>query len=114
MRISDWISDVCSSDLDVEQRRSAVAGEDHSARLTRSREACSREQLGQRHRLDDRGLAVVARHDDVRVVGPARRDEPDEHPPELGNATSRARGCQYVYNWGVSRYCKKKTNKQRL
>src|SRR3546814_1559009 len=67
MRISDWSSDVCSSDLDDHADEEQGRGEgDHRA---------------------DRGHHVPAR-EHVRIVGVA--------PRQIGRAACRERVCQYV------------------
>src|SRR3546814_17478297 len=112
MRISDWSSDVCSSDLDGEVVGDA-GGEVHRAHqrlvvLVQQRE---------RRRHD------VARERRARIVVPrlARRIDElrqleladpllvlDLHVEELqiGRASCRERGCQYVINWVGSGYIK--------
>src|SRR3546814_17417751 len=83
MRISDWSSDVCSSDLDAPERPLAFgrpgAGDPFPRRL------------------------VGARHERRTGVGhrPARRAAVGhsfgQRHEEIGRASCRARVCQYVY-----------------
>src|SRR3546814_5161055 len=85
MRISDWSSDVCSSDLDLVAHRG----------------------LGLRRRADEDDAGGVQRLDELRVLreeaeagvhrfGAAllrRRDDPVD---QIGRASCRERVCQYV------------------
>src|SRR3546814_20365957 len=76
MRISDWSSDVCSSDLAIHRQIGvAGAGEDHHARLDRQGDVGA----------GARGALIGA---DVH----AARQGIDE----IGRASCRARVCQYV------------------
>src|SRR3546814_8575027 len=60
MRISDWSSDVCSSDLRDRQRGEGGAAHPERARRSRDR------RRGEKHRIPDGGLAR-ARGEDGRV-----------------------------------------------
>src|SRR3546814_6675811 len=73
MRISDWSSDVCSSDLTAGRRAARCAGGRHG---TGQRAAA--------HRLGASGTASP-------VARPAGRGD-----PEIGRAPSRESVCQYV------------------
>src|SRR3546814_4433602 len=97
MRISDWSSDVCSSDLAVQRN---LVGAMALAAATHQRFVIAREQsldaavAKHRHRLQlrlDHGAQgrVVAR-----PQGPERGAEGP--PVELGRASWRERVCQYV------------------
>src|SRR3546814_16440040 len=100
MRISDWSSDVCSSDLDREEDRLAVR---------------ARRELA--HRLD-----IFLRDEIVDRLRIAARDRVRHHLRrlglglglalarlELGRASCRERECQYVSHPVVAVYLKKKT-----
>src|SRR3546814_15355312 len=78
MRISDWSSDVCSSDLDLEERR---------PRVEQSFDALAREQLAAagvplarlrvaaERRLGDPRVKLVAKAAIVRGIGAERSEE---------------------------------------
>src|SRR3546814_5333904 len=79
MRISDWSSDVCSSDL-------------------RDRRRADRPQQGRlpEARLQRQGLGLV-RTRDPRPAGPAATGWCDRRDlPEIGRASCRERVCPYV------------------
>src|SRR3546814_4658702 len=90
MRISDWSSDVCSSDLvrrsvprpEIQPFRHEVTGENHLVDLGRA--------------VDQTGLAGVAVHPFQHgILGVAARPtELDRR--EIGRASCRERVCQYV------------------
>src|SRR3546814_5433924 len=88
MRISDWSSDVCSSDLEVEGR--GDAGDD--------RGGGDREQK-RRNLRDER---VADRQRDIGAAGfgqaePVAEDAEDQPADdEIGGASCRERVCQYV------------------
>src|SRR3546814_20216582 len=97
MRISDWSSDVCSSDLTVADRGPVgltgdrlVGGEQGEDRL----EALLHHPA-LLHRIDAH---------DVSVGGPGAG-------AQIGRASCRGRGCQYVYISVVAVYLKKKKTK---
>src|SRR3546814_2132219 len=83
MRISDWSSDVCSSDLCVEHGPAAAVGG----------------ELGfAAHRL---ALAAAVEAADEEAIAPAvlgfpRRQAPAVAHREIGRASCRERVCQYV------------------
>src|SRR3546814_13011977 len=79
MRISDWSSDVCSSDLAGRQVRRAVA---------HRRELEGRRRRGAGHG-GDRGLVE-------RLVGVVDGDLPAAVGHQIGRASCRERVCQYV------------------
>src|SRR3546814_15942839 len=85
MRISDWSSDVCSSDL--------LAGGDHAQR----RLAAVGEQVLHVAHLHAGGMraqqAAVAAASIGHVAGVVHRSR-----REIGRASCRERVCQYVYN----------------
>src|SRR3546814_6877950 len=80
MRISDWSSDVCSSDLAAADRRSADA--DSLARCRRLLPDLLRHGCLARHQRDLRRLRAVAR--------------PRRQPEQIGSASCRERVCKYV------------------
>src|SRR3546814_4394330 len=86
MRISDWSSDVCSSDLRADVERGA-RGERGGSREKISLSGIRRRGVGS----DRQGL--LAEHDplDLRYLGAGQR-----HRQEIGRASCRERVCQYV------------------
>src|SRR3546814_17380835 len=105
MRISDWSSDVCSSDLNLDEHvdRGAVDRQDRRA-------------LAGRQRPDYRRLFAVADEplvaDDGHLAGDRQRagagarDGADLH--QIGRASCRERGCQYGLIQVVAESFKKK------
>src|SRR3546814_1790244 len=82
MRISDWSSDVCSSDLRGDPAGAAVAGRDHDL-------------LKQQHAgLVGRDTCRLPRFDDPLALVSVRRAS--EHVEQIGRASCRERVCQYV------------------
>src|SRR3546814_16230182 len=120
MRISDWSSDVCSSDLvGLAQARKIIhlveqQPDDVALRLRRQR------RLGQRRRQRlprPRAFPMTATRHLHQLVGAERLlVEPGgvaEVPRsieriEIGRASGRERGCQYVSRSGVAGSLKKK------
>src|SRR3546814_15673129 len=114
MRISDWSSDVCSSDLhvsgslnccssrsdlDVEQHPGVVAEELLAA-------AAIGEGIGELFEVGEVGRGVVGVGEVGRpqeAVGPEARGQ-----RKSGRASCRERGCQYVKIVGVADELKKK------
>src|SRR3546814_14991303 len=100
MRISDWSSDVCSSDLPAH-----VADIDGRFRRTVIGAVGQRERLGiargNRRRPDRLQRLRQCRLD---RFGPA----PQHHLQEIGRASCRERVCQYVYISVVAVSLKKK------
>src|SRR3546814_4328477 len=90
MRISDWSSDVCSSDLQarVEQRQRAderhLEHEDRRADIDRGMDEPDQQR---RHRLSDQNLEGAERRDEQLLEGAEL---------EIGRASCRERVCQYV------------------
>src|SRR3546814_1046934 len=82
MRISDWSSDVCSSDL---ARR-----EEHDWTLRAGGAGAVRTLRGGDRRLADRGLSRRA------AGGAQRRGGGPDAGAEIGRASCRERVCQYV------------------
>src|SRR3546814_6202564 len=79
MRISDWSSDVCSSDLDHRGL--------HDRRIEQAARQDGEASLGQQR------LAIAADH---LAVGLANVFQVLGHGAEIGRASCRARVCQYV------------------
>src|SRR3546814_7054950 len=86
MRISDWSSDVCSSDLDdllVRHRRHVTRREDTG--------------LARRAARVDLDLAAIAQcHRIAEPFGVWDQADLDENPFEIGRASCRERVCQFV------------------
>src|SRR3546814_3462474 len=80
MRISDWSSDVCSSDLRPCDEREQCRDDQHS-RLRREHHAAAVEIVGDRARED------ADQHD---------RDRRARLNEQIGRASCRERVCQYV------------------
>src|SRR3546814_3825264 len=101
MRISDWSSDVCSSDLQVEQylhhgvmvavhqrqRRIEILGEAHARKLARARGF---------HRLMDRLIEVDRSARDRLPAREMLHLVDQSRDAEIGRASCRERVCQYV------------------
>src|SRR3546814_4477299 len=113
MRISDWSSDVCSSDLDAVLDHPAAGGElraelDGADAWRRDLRAEDPEhEDGRRRRLHRAGAAAgggrhpprreAARGDGAGGRRPQRRrDRRPLHRAEIGRASCRERVCQYV------------------
>src|SRR3546814_12432998 len=99
MRISDWSSDVCSSDLCQVLARRALAGRGELRRGPQRRRlrrlaACVGIDLRVQHQ--DIDIAILGQHmvqaAGADVVGPPVA----AYEPELGSASCRERVCQYV------------------
>src|SRR3546814_13536775 len=101
MRISDWSSDVCSSDLtrDRRHRRRRFLEESQSAGRAGRMTAAGVETIDYPFvRLAFYGaLATITLNDPERLNAMG-----DEMAEELGRATCRDRVCQYVYISGVA------------
>src|SRR3546814_8569506 len=76
MRISDWSSDVCSSDLDIEEPAAALRGHDHIGAVGTVLEAGRDQPCGNGNALAHRFLAMIG--------------------AEIGRASCRERECQHV------------------
>src|SRR3546814_12361448 len=100
MRISDWSSDVCSSDLALDQQSLMHRLTHGGAKIdgcNRARRAC-------------RGAVRLEAHNEggqTEAVCNARGDEPQQALVQIGRASCRARVCQYVSISVVSVYLKK-------
>src|SRR3546814_12574776 len=90
LRISDWSSDVCSSDLPVHGRRAADLRPPDGQRLQRRR----RRRPAHRRpaREDDRGRESPVHAGLLRSRQALNR----QFRPEIGRASCRERVCQYV------------------
>src|SRR3546814_5497174 len=95
MRISDWSSDVCSSDLHAKAmgflRINPPGGKQHFFRLASAELPCVSMIFDAANPHSNDRIAepgVIRRYD--QVAGPR------EHQAEIGRATSRRRVCQYV------------------
>src|SRR3546814_19304778 len=103
MRISDWSSDVCSSDLTFSIRKNL--GRRPSTKRRKSQSSVPR------------GSCVLCRLpavlNDWHGGPPIRTSTSPSLIPEIGRASGRERVCQYVYNSvvDVSLKQKKHTNK---
>src|SRR3546814_7095077 len=98
LRISDWSSDVCSSDLDVllaTRLGKAIRFQVADVRLFRGRDS-----LGVRGiRLGDGDQVVsmsILRHVDYHEVEGTEHSERDVYLRQIGRASCRERVCQYV------------------
>src|SRR3546814_19915734 len=107
MRISDWSSDVCSSDLAVDLDRIELV------------EPLALEQRQRRNVVE--GIAEIGEQELPPVVlrqrGEAFGEQPvalaiDRGQVEIGRATGRERVCQEVYISVVGVHIKKKDKKQ--
>src|SRR3546814_5210642 len=86
MRISDWSSDVCSSDLDHRLRQASQAQDR------------ARKQLLQRHRFARVARCLVTEHGDLQIEPGAETvavGGKHDHA-EIGRASCRESVCQYV------------------
>src|SRR3546814_6829344 len=88
MRISDWSSDVCASDLSRDQRLSGVEPVPMGVQISRAPDV---------NRILDREQDRVGDFLRNVLVGPAgvERDG-DRRDAEIGRASCRERVCQYV------------------
>src|SRR3546814_4200838 len=93
MRISDWSSDVCSSDLDAHEGKLV---DHHHLRDGIGMTSGDHQRHGAAHRMADEGGPFQARRLDVArdLAGDRRRDIALRI--EVGRASCRGRVCQYV------------------
>src|SRR3546814_19859327 len=89
MRISDWSSDVCSSDLPGERLVGSAPLPQHAGVI----EAAAKVSAGRRAGIASRGLRHIA--PDGPAVFVARAEKVDRLR-EIGRASCRDRVCQYV------------------
>src|SRR3546814_15549652 len=103
MRISDWSSDVCSSDLEIgDDLVEPLACRVHIGAGTHDH--LDHEDAELRERLvvgADLDRELFLAHE---LIGETRRIEPTE---QIGRATCRERVCQYVWSSGVAGSLKK-------
>src|SRR3546814_12919446 len=106
MRISDWSSDVCSSDLALDARETVEARGDlvvGNAHVQRHRDRSERvlHIVASRHRqVDARNRAAIA-------IAVAHHDAEAVTVGEIGRASCRERVCPYVSIWVVTENLKK-------
>src|SRR3546814_13261082 len=120
LRISDWSSDVCSSDLPIEHdvaRIDRVAGGEQQGALDHvfkpadiagpvvRRELVDRPGVGPGHRLARAGVAQDQRRGERGDVSRAREER------GIASASCRGRGCQCVWSCVVCGSYKKKNKK---
>src|SRR3546814_4104799 len=91
MRISDWSSDVCSSDLHCRQR---VDWRD-AERLPPAPTQCRPPHIPRRDRAPPRMGAARRRGD----MGSGARDPVRSGAEQIGRGSCRERVCQYVETW---------------
>src|SRR3546814_10850637 len=92
MRISDWSSDVCSSDLQRSHQRGHQLAYRLALRLRQAEEGIDHRAVLGTHRLRQ-----AAAPSSTRCLPPKRStcgSTPDR--PEIGRASCRGRVCQYV------------------
>src|SRR3546814_11504843 len=109
MRISDWSSDVCSSDLTVARRPSeGLRGRrDGGQRLG---DPAHRVNGEKRHENQNDGQRQDGRcQDEVPRIGDSRRVEQEGAAIKIGSASCRERVCRRVYLGGRRIIKKKKT-----
>src|SRR3546814_10262291 len=82
MRISDWSSDVCSSDLKASDHRMLLAAAEKHLRAELARRATALAEG------DDAALSLIA--------DPGTAPRLAWHGDEIGRASCRERVCQYV------------------
>src|SRR3546814_19921855 len=111
MRISDWSSDVCSSDLVVDVDDVAAAqGEDRVDALVLEGlrdEMAARDLFGRRFGL----CGLVEFRDSLRHDFASNRGQSGTSV-QIGRASCRERGCQYVWNTLVAVSFKKKNQQK--
>src|SRR3546814_12064649 len=98
MRISDWSSDVCSSDLDW-STETIEPDLDHLVSILIARVDRERAEAGETVLTAGRGVALAydRKGDEARQVGAMTVDEiAGVEGAEIGRASCRERVCQYV------------------
>src|SRR3546814_1037764 len=88
MRISDWSSDVCSSDLRLNRIEARVVTEDLHLVAVAQAMVAQEPQLA--------GHLVVVGDDDAGIAPDVDDLERVHRKPEIGRASCRERVCQYV------------------
>src|SRR3546814_18575680 len=113
MRISDWSSDVCSSDLFFDVDGGFLVGDDLVLHLA---QAARPLLLALEHVIDPLEVGLVAFPRTVEVLarhlGLASGQVEAAALVEIGGASLRARVCKYVALSVVAESLKKKTNKK--
>src|SRR3546814_20914071 len=107
MRISDWSSDVCSSDLRDEHHQHAVADPARGAEIERPGEehGKGRPKARTEQGAEDRNAPQQRDH--------APQDQwHRDHVDEIGRAPCREKVCTLVYISGVHGHLKKKKSKK--
>src|SRR3546814_12606699 len=99
MRISDWSSDVCSSDLNLQPPR---GGDGPKATMSGHQRPCSAELTPRPHLA----MRVIQKLVQIRPAVAVRI------APEIGRASCRERVCQYVSISVVAVSLKKKENSE--
>src|SRR3546814_15526532 len=111
MRISDWSSDVCSSDLErqrADARDQIAVGDECAATAALAEtEILQRDQHGDRETVVDRGIFDVGRGDPRLGEGGGAR-----HPPGRPRSEERRVGTEWVRTcrsrWSQDNYKKKR------
>src|SRR3546814_8118789 len=85
MRISDWSSDVCSSDLQIEGGEHAVGAGDER-----------RQQVRHQAHEDHLAFRITEAHVVLDELGTVAGDHQAGVEHEIGRASCRERVCQYV------------------
>src|SRR3546814_13119550 len=92
MRISDWSSDVCSSDLVVPQPGEVLEPDEDAwpadGRVGHRQPDAEEQGIGEEHEQDRRRRQHEPEGDEVAVAHEPR-------PPEIGRASGGERVCQY-------------------
>src|SRR3546814_14722379 len=91
MRISDWSSDVCSSDLTAARFQAGVG---RRRRRSRDSHRCGYQSVLRRWRSEGVHAGRQLRDERERSLGD--RGSAYDHPTEIGRASCRERVCQYV------------------
>src|SRR3546814_19686758 len=115
MRISDWSSDVCSSDLDVQQACRSIAAKECSLRSAQHLDPFYFTQFVQSH-ASARAVDAVDEHSDrafqARIIADrAYSANTGRAIGQIGRASCRERGCTYGKISGVALSLKKKKKK---
>src|SRR3546814_11695551 len=115
MRISDWSSDVCSSDLaqappDPRAQFGGGGAGEGDRQQVRQRHAAPQQQA-QDPRGQGEGLAGAGTGP-AQAPAPQRQAQGEAVGPELGSPSTRARACQYVDTTATAPSSKHKTTTQ--
>src|SRR3546814_15076516 len=101
MRISDWSSVVCSSDLTLQELPRVVVdlvGQTRIALRVSRRHIidADRRSIGQDYALPDNQRAALAERDDAIVAAAQPRAFREQQGPQIGRASCRERVCKSV------------------